>query len=73
MLSRFRRSLRISARRARRAREAWVRNSLDAALPASVEGRVPDCAQTPRGRLLLSALTLTTLLGWLLVLLLITL
>lgn len=46
---------------------------MDAALPASVKGRVPDWAQTPRGRLLLSALTLTTLLGWLLVLLLITL
>ena len=73
MLRRFRRSLRVSGRRVRMARRAWVRNSLDAALPRSVEGRVPDWAQSPRGRFLLSALAVVVLLGWLLLLLLITL
>lgn len=73
MLSRFRRSLRVSGRRVRRARRAWIRNSLDAALPPSMEGRVPDWAQTPRGRVVLSALAVVALLGWLLLMLLITL
>jgi hypothetical protein len=73
MLSRFRRSLRVSSRRVRRARRAWVRNSLDAALPPSMEGRVPEWAQSSRGRVLLSALAVVALLGWLLLLLLIAL
>ena len=68
MLRRFRRSLRVSQRRAHRARQAWVRNSLDAALPPTVNRRVPDWAQTPRGRVLLSALAVVVLLGWLLLL-----
>jgi hypothetical protein len=73
MLSRFRRSLRVSGRRVRRARRAWVLHSLDAALPPSLEGRVPEWAQTSRGRVMLSALAVVTLFGWLLLLLLITL
>lgn len=73
MLSRFRRSLRVSGRRVRRARRTWVRQSVDAALPDNVAGRVPDWAQTPRGRVMLSALALVVLLGWLLLLALITL
>jgi hypothetical protein len=73
MLRRFRRSLRVSGRRVRRARRAWVRNSLDAALPPSLEGRVPEWAQTTRGRMMLSELAVVILLGWLLLLLLITL
>lgn len=73
MLSRFRRSLRVSGRRVRGARRAWVRSSLDAALPPSIGGRVPGWAQTPRGRVMLSALAVLALLGWLLLMLLITL
>lgn len=73
MLRRFRRTLRVSGRRVRRARRAWVRNSLDAALPPSLEGRVPNWARTGRGRVVLSALAVVVLLGWLLLLALITL
>jgi hypothetical protein len=73
MFRRFRRSLRVSGRRVRRARRAWVRQSVDAALPDTVAGRVPDWAQSSRGRVLLSALAVLALLGWLLLLLLITL
>ncbi|MGD6980645.1 hypothetical protein [Citricoccus sp. CH26A] len=46
---------------------------MDAALPPSLEGRVPDWARGPRGRVLLSALAVVVLLGWLLLLALITL
>jgi hypothetical protein len=73
MLSRIRRSIRVSRRRVRRARRAWVRNSLDAALPPSLERRVPGWAQTTQGRLMLSVLAVVALLGWLLLLLLIAL
>ena len=73
MLCRFRRSLRVSGRRVRRARQRWIRNSLDAALPPSLEGHVPSWARTGRGRVMLSALAVVVLLGWLLILLLITL
>jgi hypothetical protein len=69
MLRRLRRSLRVSSRRARRAREAWVQNSLDAALPDAIADRVPGWASTTRGRVLLSALAVVVLLGWLLLLL----
>jgi hypothetical protein len=73
MLRRLLRSLRVSRRRARMARQAWVRQSVDAALPDAIADRVPGWASTPRGRVLLSALTVVVLLGWLLMLLLITL
>lgn len=64
MLSRLRRSLRVSARRARKARQAWVRNSLDAALPMAVANWVPAWAGTMRGRAVLGALAVAVLLGW---------
>lgn len=64
MLRRFRRSLRVSGRRVRRARRAWVRNSLDAAMPDAIADRVPGWASTPRGRVMLSVLAVVVLLGW---------
>ncbi|MFC0247706.1 hypothetical protein ACFFIO_04245 [Citricoccus parietis] len=46
---------------------------MDAALPDAIADRVPGWASTPRGRVMLSALAVVALLGWLLLLLLITL
>lgn len=71
MLRRFRRSLRVSGRRVRRARRVWIRRSVDAALPDAIADRVPGWASTPRGRVMLSALAVVALLGWLLLMLLI--
>lgn len=73
MLRRFRRSLQVSGRRVRSARQRWIQNSLDAALPPTVDRRIPAWAQTPRGRVALAALALVVLLGWLLLLALLTL
>ncbi|GAA1123081.1 hypothetical protein GCM10009670_12280 [Citricoccus alkalitolerans] len=73
MLRRFRRSLRVSGRRIRRARRVWVRQSVDANLPDAVTSRVPGWASNARGRVVLSVLAVVVLLGWLLLMLLITL
>jgi hypothetical protein len=64
MLRRFRRSLRVSQRRARLARRVWVHRSIDATLPAAVTDRVPSWAQTARGRIVLALIALVALLGW---------
>jgi hypothetical protein len=64
MLHRFRRSLRVSRRRARMARRAWVRHSMDATLPNAVAHRVLGWASTPRGRAVLSMAAVVVLLGW---------
>lgn len=64
MLSRIRRSLRISRRHARTARRAWVHRSIDATLPEAVADRVPGWAHTSRGRIVLALIALVALLGW---------
>ena len=64
MLRRFRRSLRVSGRRVRMARQAWVRQSVDATLPDAMAGRVPAWATTRRGHVILAALAVVALIGW---------
>ena len=64
MLSRIRRTLRISPRRALTARRAWVHRSIDATLPEAVADRVPGWACTSRGRIVLALIALVALLGW---------
>lgn len=64
MLSRIRRSLRISRRHARTARRAWVHRSIDTTLPEAVADRVPGWAHTSRGRIVLALIALVALLGW---------
>jgi hypothetical protein len=64
MLRRLRRSLRVSQRRARMARRAWVRQSMDASLPDAVADRVPTWATTRRGQVILGAVAVVVLLGW---------
>jgi hypothetical protein len=64
MLSRIRRTLRVSRRRARTARRAWVHRSIDATLPEAVAGRVPGWAHTAHGRIVLALIALVALLGW---------
>ena len=64
MLSRIRRPLRVSRRRALTARRAWVHRSIDATLPEAVADRVPGWAHTSRGRIVLALIALVALLGW---------
>lgn len=64
MLHRLRRSLRSSRRRARKARQAWIRQSVDATLPGAIADRVPAWASTRRGQAILAVLAVTVLLGW---------
>lgn len=64
MLHHLRRSLRSSRRRARKARQAWIRQSVDAILPDAIADRVPAWVSTRRGRAVLAVLAVTVLLGW---------
>lgn len=64
MLSRIRRSLRVSRRHARTARRAWIHRSIDATLPEAVADRIPGWAHTAHGRIVLALIALVTLLGW---------